>query len=227
MVFRMLMTLTHTMTTGKPTRNKCNLCPLGKLASGVVLGEGNMASSLMFVGEAPGVEEDRQGRPFVGDAGKLLDRLFDKLGLTRGDIYITNTCKCRPPGNRTPTEEEIRSCLPFLKDEITTVDPAVIVPLGKTALQGLGFLYSFSVPFSLTSVIGSTIRADSRYVVPAFHPAFLLRRQDVKYKYMMFEAVQKAFKMSEILREQRLLEVLEIFGGSVVNVMLNKDKTSS
>jgi len=112
---------------------QCRKCPLYMHRRNPVFGEGSINSKIMFIGEAPGRNEDMIGRPFVGSAGKLLDEILSEVGLTRKEIYITNTVKCRPPNNRTPYKEEIEACLPYLLEEISILSPKIIVTLGRVS----------------------------------------------------------------------------------------------
>ncbi len=152
----------------------CVKCPLHKSRTQVVFGDGNPDSPVVFVGEAPGEDEDRQGRPFVGRAGKYLNRKIEEvLGLKREEVYITNVCKCRPPGNRKPTPTEIRSCFPYLKREIEIIQPKVICCLGATAGEGI-----LGKKFSITKVRGQTFPYpyDPKIkVFMTYHPAYILR----------------------------------------------------
>lgn len=116
---------------------KCTKCPLYKTRRNAVPGEGPCDAKLMFVGEAPGSREDELGRPFVGQAGKLLDTLLEMIGIGRSEVFITNIVKCRPPGNRDPTEEEIVACSPYLIDQIKVIQPRIIVALGRHAARFL------------------------------------------------------------------------------------------
>ena len=116
---------------------RCQRCKLYPGAKNLVFGEGSPSARLMFIGEAPGAEEDLQGRPFVGAAGRVLNNLLNKLGLPREEVYITNVVKSRPPENRDPEPDEIAACLPFLKMQIAAIQPKVIVTLGKIATQAL------------------------------------------------------------------------------------------
>ena len=143
---------------------------LCKGATQVVFGEGNPKAELMFVGEAPGADEDATGRPFVGAAGRLLDKIIEAMGLKREDVYITNVVKCRPPNNRKPTTEEVESCEPFLFREIDVVKPKVIVTLGATPLFSL-----LRVKEGITKIRGNFYEYNGIPVMPTFHPAFLLR----------------------------------------------------
>ncbi len=116
----------------------CRTCPLGSMRTNAVFGMGNSNADLMFVGEAPGAEEDRQGLPFVGRAGKLLDELLGEIGMTRAEhAFIANTLKCRPPGNRDPQPEEIESCRPYLERQIQLIEPRVICTLDFARIPGL------------------------------------------------------------------------------------------
>ena len=118
-----------------PACTRCKLCTLGR--SQIVFGVGNPKARLMFVGEAPGEEEDKRGEPFVGRAGQLLTKIIEAIGLTREQVYIANVIKCRPPGNRNPENDEVAACEPFLFRQIDVIQPKVIVPLGKFAAQCL------------------------------------------------------------------------------------------
>ncbi len=149
---------------------KCRRCKLYAGATQLVFGEGSPSARLMFIGEAPGAEEDLQGRPFVGAAGQLLNNLLSKLGLPREEVYITNVVKSRPPGNRDPEPEEIEACLPFLKMQIAAIQPVVIVTLGRIAAQAL-----LGTKEPLTRMRGQWRRYDHIRVMPTFHPSYLLR----------------------------------------------------
>lgn len=148
----------------------CQRCKLGKNRSHLVFGEGSPQARLMFVGEAPGEEEDRQGRPFVGEAGQLLNRMLDKLGLRREDVYITNVVKSHPPRNRDPEAEEIEACLPFLVKQIESIQPLVIVTLGRIAAHNL-----LNTKAPITKLRGTWQKFQGIPVMPTFHPSYLLR----------------------------------------------------
>ena len=154
----------------------CRRCGLAEARKHIVFGAGDPAARLMFVGEGPGADEDRIGEPFVGRAGKLLDRIIAAMGLTREQVYIGNIVKCRPPGNRTPLPDERAMCLPFLKEQIRIIAPEVIVTLGRTALEGL---LGETVP-SITRARGRWFRAEGVPVLATFHPAYLLRNEQAK-----------------------------------------------
>jgi uracil-DNA glycosylase len=142
----------------------------------IVFGVGNPAAALMFVGEAPGADEDIQGEPFVGRAGQLLTKIIEAIGLARSDVYIANVIKCRPPGNRNPAPEEVSTCQPFLFRQIDIIRPRVIVALGTFAAHTL---LGTDAPISRLRGRVHEFRGGSK-LVPTFHPAFLLRSPDRK-----------------------------------------------
>jgi DNA polymerase len=148
----------------------CQRCKLGAGRKNLVFGEGNPDAKLMFIGEGPGREEDIQGRPFVGDAGKLLTRLINKMGFMREGVYIANIIKSRPPGNRDPEADEINACLPFLKRQIEIIAPEVIMSLGRISAHTLTGL---NVPIS--RLRGKFHEFQGTPLMPTFHPAYLLR----------------------------------------------------
>ncbi len=148
----------------------CRRCKLWRSRTHLVFGEGSPTAALMFVGEAPGEEEDLQGRPFVGAAGQLLNNLLGKLGLTREEVYITNVVKSRPPRNRDPEADEIAACFPFLQKQIKAIRPKVIVALGRIAAQTL-----LNTQAPLTRLRGAWHKYDDIPVMPTFHPSYLLR----------------------------------------------------
>jgi uracil-DNA glycosylase len=156
---------------------QCQRCKLYPGASRLVFGEGNPDADLMFIGEAPGAEEDLQGLPFVGEAGQLLNKMLRNLGLEREEVYITNVVKSRPPGNRDPETDEIEACLPFLLKQIKAVRPRVIVTLGKVATQAL-----LGTREPLTRIRGTWQRYDHIRVMPTFHPSYLLRFPKERHK---------------------------------------------
>ncbi len=148
----------------------CQKCPLGRLRTHAVPGEGPADAEIMFIGEAPGYHEDRQGRPFVGASGRLLEKLLADIQLTREDVYITNVVKCRPPSNRDPLPLEIESCLPWLHQQIAFIDPLVIITLGRFSMAQF-----FPPTARITRVHGHPLIRDDRAVAPMFHPAAALR----------------------------------------------------
>ncbi len=166
----------------------CRRCRLSRNRTSIVFGEGNPEAHLMFIGEAPGAEEDRQGRPFVGDAGRLLDRLINKMGFKRNELYIANVVKCRPPENRQPLDEEIRSCLPFLKRQIEIINPSVIITLGSVATKAV-----LEKKERITHLRGKVFYYKGIPVVPTFHPAYLLRNP--KDKILTWQDAQLALRL--------------------------------
>ncbi len=149
----------------------CTRCALSEGRTRVVFGAGDPAARIMFVGEGPGAEEDRTGLPFVGRSGALLDRLIDEeLGMDRAECYVANVVKCRPPGNRDPRPDEIAACRPYLEQQITGVDPAVIVTLGNFAAKLL-----LDTDTGITRLRGQAYPYADRHLVPTFHPAAALR----------------------------------------------------
>lgn len=149
----------------------CDACALRQQRTHCVPGQGNpMAPDIMFIGEAPGADEDREGLAFVGAAGQFLTKMIQAMGYTRDDIFIANICKCRPPNNRTPQPEEMRACLPFLREQIHIVHPKVIVLLGGTAVRGL-----LDTQVGVTRLQGQWTRYENIPVMPTYHPAYILR----------------------------------------------------
>ena len=155
----------------------CTRCKLHKLGRRqIVFGVGNPNADLMFVGEAPGADEDIQGEPFVGRAGQLLTKIIEAIGLTRDQVYIANVIKCRPPQNRNPEPDEVASCEPFLNHQIDLIKPRVIVALGTFAAHAL---LKTDAPISRLRGRVHDYRGGAR-LIPTFHPAFLLRSPDRK-----------------------------------------------
>jgi len=155
----------------------CKRCKLSQGRTQIVFGDGSPRAALMFIGEGPGEEEDLQGLPFVGAAGQLLNRLLDKMGLRREEVYIANVVKSRPPGNRNPEPDEIEACLPFLKMQIAAIRPRVIVTLGKIATQAL-----LGIQAPITQIRGQWQKYDKIKVMPTFHPSYLLRFPRERHK---------------------------------------------
>ncbi len=149
----------------------CRRCPLAESRTRVVPGQGNAASpEVLFIGEAPGQEEDRQGLAFVGAAGQLLTKMIAAMGFSRDEVFIANICKCRPPNNRPPTPEEMQACLPFLQAQIAVIKPKVIVALGATAVKGL-----LNAQTSISKLRGHWTHYGVTPLMPTFHPSYLLR----------------------------------------------------
>jgi uracil-DNA glycosylase family 4 len=151
----------------------CTLCSLAETRTQVVFGDGSPEASVMFVGEAPGFHEDEQGIPFVGAAGKLLDRLLEEIGVPREDTYIGNVLKCRPPGNRDPRPEEIEACKGYLAQQLTLIDPPVVMTLGNFATKLL-----LKRDVGITKTRGQIYPWWNRTLIPTFHPAAALRGGD-------------------------------------------------
>jgi uracil-DNA glycosylase len=147
---------------------RCKLHALGRRQ--VVFGVGNPQADLMFVGEAPGADEDMQGEPFVGRAGQLLTKIIEAIGLSRGDVYIANVIKCRPPQNRNPEQDEVETCEPFLFKQIDAIQPKVIVALGTFAARGL-----LRTVDPISRLRGRVFEYRGAKLIPTFHPAYLLR----------------------------------------------------
>ncbi|HID09242.1 TPA: uracil-DNA glycosylase [Candidatus Micrarchaeota archaeon] len=155
--------------------NVCTRCPLHRERTKTVPGEGGFRKKIMFIGEAPGKNEDVQGRPFVGRAGEILNELLDSIGLAREDVFITNIVKCRPPNNRDPTPEEVKACSPFLERQIQILRPKIIVTLGRHAWRWI--CEHFGIPHEVISrAHGKVFRTNTLFygtitVMPTYHPA--------------------------------------------------------
>jgi len=161
---------------------ECTRCKLHTTRRSIVFGVGAADAPLMFVGEAPGEQEDKRGEPFVGPAGELLDKMIEAMGWTRSAVYIANTTKCRPPGNRNPQPDELAQCAPFLHAQIAAVAPRIIVALGKPAANQLLGTDDVAIS-SLRGRFHDYARPGDRHapkIMPTFHPAYLLRDPDKK-----------------------------------------------
>ena len=155
----------------RATALTCTKCPLAQGRTQVVFGVGEASADLLFVGEGPGHEEDLAGEPFVGRSGKLLDRLMaEEIGLTRAECYIANVVKCRPPGNRDPEPDEIEACRPYLEEQITLINPSVVVTLGNFATRLL-----LGRAEGIRQLRGAVYPYRSGHLVPTYHPAYVLR----------------------------------------------------
>ena len=155
----------------KKDLGNCERCQLGGMRTNIVFGEGNPKAELMFIGEGPGEDEDKTGRPFVGRAGQLLTKIIEAMSLKREDVYIANIVKCRPPGNRAPVDDEIIKCAPFLMSQISVIRPKVIVALGSPSTCTL-----LNEKIKISEIRGKFY--DWHYgikLMPTFHPAYLLR----------------------------------------------------
>lgn len=162
----------------------CTKCGLHATRTNTVFARGNPTAALCIVGEAPGEEEDTQGVPFVGRSGKLLDEVLSEAGLdVAKDIYVCNIIKCRPPGNRRPSDEEIDFCIDYLEDQLKAVKPKVIVALGNTAISGL-----LPLDGGITKIHGKFFKRGTIYVVPVYHPSYVLRNGTGGQIYADFKA---------------------------------------
>ncbi len=153
----------------------CTRCPLFRTRTHHVLGEGSLDAQLVFVGEAPGRDEDLQGRPFIGRAGWLLTKMIEAMGLTRDEVYICNVLKDRPPSNRTPLPEEMEACLPFLERQLALIQPRVICTLGSVAVKAL-----LGPHLAITHIRGQPQVYRGIPLIPTYHPAYLLRNPSAK-----------------------------------------------
>ena len=166
----------------------CTRCKLSQGRTTIVFGSGNPKAALMVIGEAPGADEDVQGKPFVGRAGQLLTRMLESVGLDRErDCYIGNIVKCRPPGNRNPESDEIESCHPFLMGQLAAIQPKVIIALGSFAAQTL-----LRTKEPISKLRGRIHQYGSMLLVPTFHPAFLRRSPGPEYKRQAWDDLKLA-----------------------------------
>ncbi len=152
----------------------CQLCELARTRTNAVPGDGPDRAPIMFIGEGPGLNEDQQGKPFVGAAGKFLTELIEMAGLKRSEVFITNVVKCRPPGNRDPLPDEIMACSSYLQRQIDVIDPTVIVTLGRFSMAG------WFPGERITRIHGQPKKFGARTVVPMFHPAAALHQGNLK-----------------------------------------------
>jgi len=168
----------------------CQKCKLCQKRQHIVLGEGNREAKLMFIGEGPGADEDAQGLPFVGKAGKLMNKAFQGLGIDRNIVYITNIVKCRPPANRVPEEDEAVACLHYLRSQVMLVKPQLIVLLGSTALKNI-----LGKEYGITACRGNWIEQKGIWYMPTWHPAALLRDENKKVEFWKdLKEVAKKYK---------------------------------
>jgi uracil-DNA glycosylase family 4 len=169
----------------------CQRCSLAKTRKNIVFGDGNVSAKIVFVGEAPGADEDEQGLPFVGRAGQLLTNIIKAMGLARKDVYICNILKCRPPGNRNPLPDEIRLCEPFLKQQLQLISPQIICALGSFAAKTL-----LKTETPITALRGRFQTYEGIKLMPTYHPAYLLRNPSAKKQ--VWEDVQLIMKEIEL-----------------------------
>lgn len=176
----------------------CHRCALGDTRTTLVFGVGRTDADVLFIGEAPGKNEDLKGEPFVGAAGKLLDELLASASLTRDDVYIANILKCRPPGNRDPQSAEIETCTPFLREQVRIIDPEVIVTLGNFATR-----FILKTTQGITGLRGTIQQAGRFTVLPIFHPAAAL-----------YDGSKKAVLMEDFACLRRILDERSLIASS-------------
>jgi len=178
----------ETLDTVRDALGDCQRCPLGARRKRLVFGEGNPQADLVFVGEAPGADEDLQGRPFVGRAGQLLTRIIEAMGLKREEVYICNILKCRPPGNRNPEPPEIAACEPFLIRQLAAIRPRIVCALGAVATRAL-----LKTDAPITALRGRFQTYRGIRLMPTYHPAYLLRNPAAKKQ--VWEDVQEMMRV--------------------------------
>ena len=157
----------------------CNKCKLCNTRQNIVFGCGNVNANLMFIGEGPGADEDMQGEPFVGKAGKLMNNAFDIVGIKREDVYIANIVKCRPPNNRDPEQDEVASCINYLRNQVMIIKPKIIVLLGRIALTNI-----LGQDYKITASRGKWVEKKGIRYMPTWHPAALLRDETKKIDFI-------------------------------------------
>ncbi len=165
----------------------CRRCKLCEARNSIVFGSGNPEADLVVIGEGPGADEDAQGLPFVGRAGQLLTKMLEAVKLSRDEVYICNTVKCRPPGNRNPEADELTACAPFLAEQFAVIQPKVILSLGSVATQAL-----LRTKEPIGKLRGRLHQYGHAVLIPTFHPAFLLRNPGQDYKRMAWEDLKLA-----------------------------------
>lgn len=166
--------------------NQCEACRLCETRTHVVPGEGNRQADLLFIGEGPGGQEDLQGRPFVGPAGKLLDRMLAAIHLSREEVYLANVVKCRPPGNRNPADSEAEACLPYLRWQVALIHPKLIVCLGTVACRHI-----IAPDAKVSRCRGQFIQRGAYEIFATYHPAALLRDERLKLEaWKDFQAIR-------------------------------------
>lgn len=158
---------------------QCRKCRLCETRKNVVFGVGNREADIMLIGEGPGADEDAQGEPFVGKAGKLMNMAFDMLGIKREEVYIANIVKCRPPNNRNPQDDEAENCLDYLRNQVILVKPKIIVLLGSVALKNI-----LGKEYGITASRGKWIEKKGIFYMPTWHPAALLRDENKKIDFI-------------------------------------------
>lgn len=163
----------------KEAISNCNKCKLCKNRKNIVFGVGNENAKIMFIGEGPGADEDLKGIPFVGKAGKLMDKAFLALGIKREDVYIANIVKCRPPNNREPEPDEVAGCINYLRNQVMIIKPKIIVLLGRVALRNI-----LGQEYKITASRGKWVEKKKILYMPTWHPAALLRDENKKIDFI-------------------------------------------
>lgn len=187
-------TTTKSLDAVKKDVTSCTLCILHKTRTNVVFGVGDENAKVMFIGEAPGANEDLQGEPFVGRAGMLLNSMLKSIGLKRNDVYIANILKCRPPNNRDPLPAEVKSCTPYLQKQIALIQPKILVAVGRIAAQFL-----LNTMEAMSRLRGNVYQYGPQKIplLVTYHPAYLLRSPSEKRKaYMDFLMIKKALEQN-------------------------------
>ena len=172
----------------KEAINNCNKCKLCKNRKNIVFGVGNENAKIMFIGEGPGADEDLKGIPFVGKAGKLMDKAFFALGIKKEDVYIANIVKCRPPNNRDPEPDEVVECINYLRNQVIIIKPKIIVLLGRVALNNV-----LGQEYKITASRGKWIEKKGILYMPTWHPAALFRDENKKIDFIkdLKQVIQK------------------------------------
>lgn len=178
----------------KQSIENCKKCRLCENRINIVFGEGNKDAKIMMIGEGPGADEDKEGIPFVGRAGQLMNNALIGLGINREELYIANIVKCRPPSNRVPEQDEAEACLDYLRNQVVLIKPKIIVLLGSTALKNI-----LGKEYSITTQRGKWIERKGIYYMPTWHPATLLRDENKKIEFWN--------DLKEVNKKIQLLEV--------------------
>ncbi|MDA8227611.1 MAG: uracil-DNA glycosylase [Desulfitobacterium hafniense] len=161
----------------------CRRCGLGETRKSIVFGEGNLQADIMLIGEAPGEKEDESGQPFVGPAGRILNKVLEEAGINREDVYITSVVKCRPPKNRLPKKEEVTACVPYLEQQIKLINPKIIVCLGSLAAKTI-----IDPKLKITQARGQWLEKNGVKMIPTYHPASIFHDQE------KLEAIREDFR---------------------------------
>lgn len=178
-VKKVVIIMYETMEELKDVAINCNRCKLSTGRKNIVFGVGNENADIMFIGEGPGADEDTQGIPFVGKAGQLMNKAFDVVGIEREEVYIANIVKCRPPNNRDPEQDEVLSCINYLRNQVMIVKPKIIVLLGRISLQNI-----LGKEYKITASRGKWVEKKGILYMPTWHPAALLRDETKKIDFI-------------------------------------------